>query len=157
MGLQPICIIPATKNTPSSIAMSFRTAISSLSTAHLMRQNAAALKCVTWKACAGSGRSARAGFPGHALLDAAECCGFEVRDLESLREHYALTLRHWVKRLENRLPEAVAITDETTCRIWRLYMAGSAFNFDQGRLNVYQALLVKPDQGKSRQPLTRAD
>lgn len=95
--------------------------------------------------------------PINATLHAAEASGFEVRDLESLREHYALTLRHWVKRLEAREAEAIAATDETTCRVWRLYMAGSAHGFDCGRLNIYQALMVKPDRGKSGQPLTRTD
>lgn len=95
--------------------------------------------------------------PVNATLHAAESSGFEVRDLESLREHYALTLRHWVKRLEERAEEAVTATNEATFRVWRLYMAGSAHGFDRGRMNLYQALLVKPDRGKSGQPLTRAD
>lgn len=93
----------------------------------------------------------------NSTLDAAETAGFELRDLESLREHYALTLRHWLKRLESAAAAAITATDETTYRIWRLYMAGSAHGFDLGRLNVYQALLIKPDQGTSGLPLTRAD
>lgn len=95
--------------------------------------------------------------PINTTLRAAETAGFEVRDLESLREHYALTLRHWVKRLEAATAEAISAVGEDTFRIWRLYMAGSAHGFDCGRLNVYQALLVKPDKGKSGQPLTRTD
>ncbi|HEX8960502.1 MAG TPA: cyclopropane-fatty-acyl-phospholipid synthase family protein, partial [Geobacteraceae bacterium] len=90
-------------------------------------------------------------------LHAAEASGFEVRDLESLREHYALTLRHWVKRLEAAQAQAIAATSEATYRVWRLYMAGSAHSFDCGRDNLYQTLLVKPNRGKSGQPLTRAD
>ena len=77
--------------------------------------------------------------------------------MESLREHYALTLGHWVRRLEARADEARWITDETIYRVWRLYMSGSAHGFKTGRLNVYQALLLKPDQGESGLPLTRAD
>ncbi len=76
-------------------------------------------------------------------LTVAENVGFEVRDVESLREHYALTLRHWVKRLENNYPKAIQAADEVTYRIWRLYMAGSAYNFKVGQINVYQALLAK--------------
>ncbi|WP_298272180.1 cyclopropane-fatty-acyl-phospholipid synthase family protein [Geobacter sp.] len=87
---------------------------------------------------------------------AAEAAGFEVRDLESLREHYALTLRHWVGRLDAAWDEARRCIDEVTCRIWRLYMAGSAHGFATGRLNLYQLLLVKPDRGESRFPLTRS-
>jgi cyclopropane-fatty-acyl-phospholipid synthase len=90
-------------------------------------------------------------------LRAAELSGFELRDVESLREHYALTLHHWVQRLEAHREEACRITDDTTYRIWRLYMAGSAHGFCTGRLNVYQTLFAKPVRGQSGLPLTRAD
>jgi cyclopropane-fatty-acyl-phospholipid synthase len=93
----------------------------------------------------------------HSLCIAEEL-GFEVRDVESLREHYALTLRHWVQRLEERHERVLAHVDEVTYRIWRLFMSGSAHGFESGRLNVYQALLVKPGpDGESGLPLTRAD
>lgn len=88
---------------------------------------------------------------------AAERAGFEVRDVENLREHYALTLRHWVRRLETRREEAVRQVGEVTYRVWRLYMAGAAHGFEQGRLNVNQTLLARPDRGRSNLPLTRAD
>jgi cyclopropane-fatty-acyl-phospholipid synthase len=90
-------------------------------------------------------------------LKAAERAGFEVRDVESLREHYALTLQNWVKRLEARHLDACRITDEVTYRIWRLYMSGAAHEFTAGRMNVYQALMVKPDRGRSGLPFTRED
>lgn len=95
--------------------------------------------------------------PLSTTLRTAEMNGFEVRDVESLREHYALTLRHWVRRLERNSAAACRLTDETTCRIWRLYLAGSAHSFATGRLNVYQALLLKAGRGPSRLPLTRSD
>ena len=96
--------------------------------------------------------------PVSATLRAAEEAGFEVRDVESLREHYARTLRHWVRRLEARHDEARQCVDEVTYRVWRLFMAGSAHGFSSGRLNVYQALLAKPDAaGHSGLPLTRED
>ncbi len=90
-------------------------------------------------------------------LGAAERSGFEVRDVESLREHYALTLHHWVHRLEAHSEEARRITGETTYRIWRLYMAASAHRFLLGQLNIYQVLLAKSLQGESGMPLTRTD
>lgn len=90
-------------------------------------------------------------------LHVAEASGFDVRDLENLREHYALTLRHWVERLEANHDAARRCTSEETYRVWRLYMAGSAHGFSIGRLNLYQALLSKPDKGCSGLPLTRAD
>ena len=93
----------------------------------------------------------------HTVLDAAEGCRFEVRDVESLREHYALTLRHWVDRLEAHQQEALQEVDPATYRVWRLYMAGSAHYFSRGYIGIYQALLVKQNQGKSGLPLTRED
>jgi cyclopropane-fatty-acyl-phospholipid synthase len=96
--------------------------------------------------------------PINATLRAAEEAGFEVRDVESLREHYALTLRHWVRRLEDGHDQALRYVDEPTYRVWRLYMSGSAHGFRSRRLNVYQALLAFPDpRGASGLPLTRND
>ncbi len=96
--------------------------------------------------------------PINTTLRAAEESGFEVRDVESLREHYALTLRHWVRRLEEHHAEALKFVDEPTYRVWRLFMSGSAYGFSAGNLNVYQSLLVKQDaQGRSGLPWTRAD
>lgn len=91
-------------------------------------------------------------------LREAEAAGFEIRDVESLREHYHLTLRRWVRRLEARHDDALKYVDEPTYRVWRLYMSGAAHGFDTGRLNVYQSLLARPaDSGRSRLPLTRED
>ena len=91
-------------------------------------------------------------------LRAAEEARLEVRDVESWREHYALTLRHWVDRLEAHHQDALQFVDEVTYRVWRLYMAGSSHGFHSGRLNVYQSLLVKPTaEGPSGLPPTRAD
>lgn len=95
--------------------------------------------------------------PIAAMLDAAEASGFEVRDVENLREHYVLTLQQWLRRLEAHSEEARRITDEVKYRIWRLYLAGSCHYFRTGKLDVYQTLLVKRDQGKSALPLTRED
>ncbi|HUN28471.1 MAG TPA: cyclopropane-fatty-acyl-phospholipid synthase family protein, partial [Alphaproteobacteria bacterium] len=59
-------------------------------------------------------------------LAIAERHGFEVRDVENLREHYARTLRAWVDNLERNRNEAIAQAGEAAYRVWRLYMAGSA-------------------------------
>jgi cyclopropane-fatty-acyl-phospholipid synthase len=90
-------------------------------------------------------------------LSVAETSGFEVRDVESLREHYVLTLRHWIRRLESRREEACSLTDEKTFRLWRLYLAGAAHKFRMGQNSVYQVLLSKTLDGKSGLPLTRGD
>lgn len=95
--------------------------------------------------------------PISTTLRVAEMSGFEVRDVESLREHYALTLRHWVRHLEAHAQEARRATDDVTYRIWRLYMSGSIYAFLTGRANIYQTLLAKPEHGNSRLPLTRGD
>jgi cyclopropane-fatty-acyl-phospholipid synthase len=95
--------------------------------------------------------------PINIALRYAEEVGFEVRDVESLREHYALTLRHWTRRLELHRDEALQVVDEPTYRVWRLFLPGSAYWFAMGALNVYQALLFKPDKGPTDQPLTRRD
>jgi len=92
------------------------------------------------------------------VLGAAEDAGFEVRDVENLREHYALTCRHWVRRLEENHERALAFVNEATYRVWRLYMAGSAHGFDHGDIAIYQALLAKPGHGgRAGLPLTRRD
>lgn len=121
-------------------------------------------------ACHGSSPSARMSpfldryvFPDGELvpisttLRIAEQSGFEVRDVESLREHYIRTLRQWVQRLETHADEVRRLTDDVTYRIWRLYMAGAAYAFQTGQTTIYQSLLAKPDAGESRMPLTRVD
>jgi cyclopropane-fatty-acyl-phospholipid synthase len=102
-------------------------------------------------------------FPDHFLATigrtvvAAEAAGFEARDVESLREHYKLTLEHWLQRFEAAQNEIEQQTDSLSFRVFRLYLAGSAYEFRSGRLNVYQTLLAKPVRGQCGLPLTRAD
>jgi cyclopropane-fatty-acyl-phospholipid synthase len=92
-----------------------------------------------------------------AVVTAMQQQGFEVRDVESLREHYAMTLRHWVANLDAHWDEAVAHAGEARARIWKLYMAASAVNFAANRTNLHQVLGVKSrDDGSSGMPLTRA-
>jgi cyclopropane-fatty-acyl-phospholipid synthase len=88
-----------------------------------------------------------------ALLEEA---GFEVRDVQTLREHYARTLRAWVSNLEAHWPEAVRLTSPGRAKVWRLYMAGSALAFEHGRIGVNQVLAVKTTAaGASNLPPTR--
>jgi cyclopropane-fatty-acyl-phospholipid synthase len=94
--------------------------------------------------------------PLHAVIAAAEGAGFETRDVESLREHYVLTLRTWLHRLMSNADTAIAVAGERTLRVWRLYMAAAAHGFASGSLNVVQTLLAKPDaNGRVSLPLTR--
>jgi cyclopropane-fatty-acyl-phospholipid synthase len=84
-----------------------------------------------------------------------EHCDFEIADVENLRQHYALTLRHWVKRLEDRRADALEHVSESTWRIWRLFMASSALEFESGELGLYQILATKRDGVPLPLPLTR--
>lgn len=92
--------------------------------------------------------------PVDTVAGAAEDSGLEVRDAESLRASYALTLRHWVANLERNRDAAVAEAGEQVYRIWRLYMAGSAVAFERAAISVYQLLLSDPQRpwtyGRSR-------
>ncbi|HEY8655039.1 MAG TPA: cyclopropane-fatty-acyl-phospholipid synthase family protein [Dermatophilaceae bacterium] len=95
--------------------------------------------------------------PMAAMVEALEDAGFEVRDVESLREHYALTLRAWVANLEANWDRAVELTSAGRARVWRLYMAGSALAFEGNRIGVNQVLAVRPDvRGVSGMPRSRA-
>lgn len=82
---------------------------------------------------------------------------FEILDVEALRPHYALTLRHWVNRLQAHRDEALNHVDEATYRVWRLYMAACAFQFEEGGIGVYQILAAKRGGRPSPVPLTRRD
>ena len=101
-------------------------------------------------------------FPDGELLDVAdvilamEQTGFECRDVESLREHYALTLRAWVANLEANWDAAVEEVGLARARIWRLYMAASVIGFENAGIAVHQVLGIVPDAGRSKMPPTRA-
>jgi cyclopropane-fatty-acyl-phospholipid synthase len=86
----------------------------------------------------------------------AERAGFEVRDVENLREHYALTLRQWLRRLESRRAEAIAVAGDWVYRAWRIYLAASALEFERGGISVNQTLFARPENGDAGLPLSRA-
>lgn len=90
------------------------------------------------------------------LLSCAEQQGFEVRDVENLREHYMLTVRHWLHRLDAAAEAARRIVGETKYRMWRLYLAGSAYYFRRGWLDLYHSLFIKPQENATH-VLTRAN
>jgi cyclopropane-fatty-acyl-phospholipid synthase len=101
-------------------------------------------------------------FPDGELIDVGESvlsmerAGFEIRDVESLREHYVRTLRSWVANLEGGWDEAVRLAGAARARVWRLYMAGSATSFAGGHIAIHQVLGVVPAaDGSSGMPPTR--
>jgi cyclopropane-fatty-acyl-phospholipid synthase len=88
------------------------------------------------------------------LLEAA---GIEVRHTESLREHYVRTVEAWHRTLEERWDRFVALVGEETARVWRLYLAGGALAFEEGRMGVDQILGVRNGPGgTSGMPVTTA-
>jgi cyclopropane-fatty-acyl-phospholipid synthase len=96
--------------------------------------------------------------PLSVALDTAETAGFEARDVETLREHYVLTLREWVRRLEQARSAIESVAGPRIYRIWRLYMSASGHAFASGRLNVAQILFGRQNSdGHVALPLTRGD
>ncbi|MEO9140423.1 MAG: cyclopropane-fatty-acyl-phospholipid synthase family protein [Jatrophihabitans sp.] len=91
------------------------------------------------------------------MVATLENAGFEVRDTESLREHYALTLRAWCANLERNWDAAVAASTLVRARVWRLYMTASAMSFESNDIGINQVLAVRPGpRGDSGMPPTRA-
>lgn len=91
-----------------------------------------------------------------AVVSAMQHAGFEVRHLESLREHYALTLRRWLANLEAEWDAAVAEVGAGRARVWRLYMAAAALGFERDRHQIHQVLATATTDGDSGMPLRPA-
>lgn len=89
------------------------------------------------------------------VVKVLERAGFEVRDVESLREHYHLTLLAWLDNLRVNRVEAARIAGEERVRTWELYIAASAAGFNTGHLGIHQTLAIKPDNGRSGLPRVR--
>jgi len=83
--------------------------------------------------------------------------GFEIFDVEGLRPHYAFTLRHWVKRLDDNSVEVISLVGERIYRVWRLYMTASAMQFESGSTGIYQILATRKGDVLPALPLTRRD
>jgi cyclopropane-fatty-acyl-phospholipid synthase len=92
-------------------------------------------------------------------VDFLERAGFEVRDVEGLREHYALTCHAWVANLESRWEDAVRVVSPARARVWRLYLAGAALAFERRRVGVNQIVATKAagEAGAAFWPLRRPD
>jgi cyclopropane-fatty-acyl-phospholipid synthase len=86
---------------------------------------------------------------------AMENAKLEIADVEGLRPHYAMTLRHWVARLERNRAQALQYVNEATYRVWRLYMSACALQFESGEIGIYQVLASKRAVGAPGLPLTR--
>lgn len=103
-------------------------------------------------------------FPGSELdnlghtIDVLELSGFEVHDVEALREHYALTCQHWYRALMRHKSEAIAFVGEEKFRMWALYLASVSIGFADGSMHICQVVATKRGaKGPSGLPPTRAD
>ncbi|QDT11189.1 SAM-dependent methyltransferase [Planctomycetes bacterium K23_9] len=103
-------------------------------------------------------------FPGSELTpvgmttDFMEKSGFEVHDVESWREHYALTLKYWCKNLSANKERAIELVGEERYRLWVAYLAGGSGGFKNGSIKIFQVLGTKRSKkGLSGMPPTRAD
>ncbi len=87
------------------------------------------------------------------VVSAIQQAGFEARHVESLREHYALTLRAWLRNLEAGWDDAVSEAGDARAWVWRLYIAAAAVGFETNRTQIHQVLATKNDHGRSGLPL----
>ena len=78
------------------------------------------------------------------VLGALQGAGLEARDVESLREHYVLTLRAWLANLASERDAMTAEVGAERMRVWQLYMSGSALAFADGDISVFQVLAARP-------------
>ena len=73
--------------------------------------------------------------------------------MESLRDHYPLTLRRWLANLRANRDRAVELVGAERERTWELYVLASAMGFEDADITVYQVLCTRPD-GLHKLPLT---
>ena len=73
-----------------------------------------------------------------------EDAGLEVLGVQAMRPHYVRTIRAWLDNLEQNLPSAEAVIGRERVRMWRLYLAGGALAFEEGRMGVDQILTTRP-------------
>lgn len=127
---------------------------------HAIAETGARRRTVPWMHRNSAGFIRREIFPDSDLpplalvTAAAESEGFEVRDVDNLREHYAETLERWTANLTRRFAEAERAVGRARARAFKLYLAASAVAFRRGEIGVYQVLLYKPARGKPAPRLT---
>lgn len=90
------------------------------------------------------------------IQSAMRSAGLEVRDVESLREHYPLTLRRWLANLDAERGRAVSLVGQERERAWRLYILASALGFEQGEISIYHVLSARLG-ADHRLPLNRTE
>lgn len=89
------------------------------------------------------------------LMPLFEPNGFSVLDVENLRLHYALTLKHWRERFLRAQDTVLEMFDEEFARAWLFYLASSETAFSSGHLQLFQVIFAR--KGCNEIPWTRAD
>jgi len=82
-----------------------------------------------------------------------QIAGLEALDVECLRRHYARTLSLWAQNYESNTDAIRGIVDETTFRVWRIYLAGCSHAFSQSWVSVYQILACKAGTHEQLNPM----
>lgn len=73
-------------------------------------------------------------------------------DVETLRLHYAMTLREWYKRVQANRDAIIAQYDERFYRMWTFYLSGATAAFESGGMGNYQIQFVR---NRRALPITR--
>ncbi len=81
--------------------------------------------------------------------------GLEVLDVENLRRHYARTLTIWADNFEEHAPSIQPLIDAEQYRVWRLYLAGCAYAFQQDQISIYQVVCHKARRSADTLPWSR--
>jgi len=85
-------------------------------------------------------------------LAASEKSRLIAADVETLRLHYAMTIRHWYRRTVENRDAIVAMYDERFYRMWLFYLAGAISTFEYGGMGNYQILYTRR---RDALPITR--
>jgi len=88
--------------------------------------------------------------PAGDTIKLIEQAGFEVIGVQAMREDYVRTIRAWAENFERNLPAITEILTPEQVRVWRLYLAGGALAFEEGRMGVDQILATKPTKPAGR-------
>ena len=81
--------------------------------------------------------------------------GLEALDVENLRRHYAKTCGIWADNFETRADHVRTLVDDKRFRIWRVYLAGSSYAFEQDWISLYQVVCVKAGRNPAAHPWSR--
>jgi len=89
------------------------------------------------------------------LVGKAQKKGFDLVDVENMRQHYDRTLGHWAARFEENIDRIAKYMDGREQRMWLFYLYGCQMGFRYNPMHVFQMLYSK---GRRHDwPLVRED